>query len=57
VGDAAESGGGLDLVALFEALPAVPEADAPAEQDRDRRDVHAVDEPGGQEADPSPAPG
>jgi hypothetical protein len=39
VGDAAGRGGGLDLVVLLEALQSVPEADAPAEQDRDHRDV------------------
>lgn len=34
-----------DLVVLLEALQPVPEAHAPAEQDRDHHDVHVVDEP------------
>ena len=38
--------GGLDPVALLEALKSVPEAYAPAEQDRDHHCVHVVDEPG-----------
>ena len=42
-------GGGLDLVVLLEALQSVPEAYAPAEQDRDHHDVHVVDEPGSKE--------
>src|SRR6266498_3233931 len=49
VRDSAGRGGGLDLVALLEALRSVPEAYAPAEQDRDHHDVHVVDEPGSKE--------
>src|SRR6266498_4277430 len=49
VRDSAGRGGGLDLVVLLEALQSVPEAYAPAEQDRDHHDVHVVDEPGGKE--------
>jgi DNA-binding NarL/FixJ family response regulator len=47
--DSAGRGGGLDLVALLEALQSVPEAYASAEQDRDHHDVHVVDEPGSKE--------
>src|SRR3954447_16730496 len=47
--DSAGRGGGLDLVVLLDALESVPEAYASAEQDRDHRDVHVVDEPGGKE--------
>src|ERR671936_1335658 len=49
VRDAAGRGGGLDLVVLLEALQSLPEAYAPAEQDRDHHDVQVVDEPGGKE--------
>ena len=45
--DSAGRGGGLDLVVLLEAVQSVQEAYAPAEQDRDHRDVHVIDEPGG----------
>src|SRR5215203_7089238 len=47
--DSAGRGGGLDLIVLLEALQSVPEAYAPAEQDRDHHDVHVVDEPGSKE--------
>src|SRR5919106_6151777 len=47
--DSAGRGGGLDRVVLLEALQAVPEPDAPAEQNRNHHDVHVVDEPGGKE--------
>src|SRR6266498_2883919 len=49
VRDSAVRGGGLDLVVLLEALQSVPEAYAPAEQDRDHHDVHVVDKPGSEE--------
>src|SRR5688500_5893567 len=47
--DSAGRGRGLGPVVLLEALQPVPEAYAAAEQDRDHRDVHVVDEPRGQE--------
>src|SRR5438046_9573784 len=47
--DSAGRGDGLDPVVLLEALQSVPEAYAPAEQDRDHDDVHVVDEPGSKE--------
>src|SRR5436309_13688827 len=47
--DSAGRGGGLDVVVLLEALQAVPEAYASAEQDRDHHRVHVVDEPGSKE--------
>src|SRR2546429_3158538 len=47
--DSAGRGDGLDAVVLLEALQSVPEAYAPAEQDRDHDDVHVVDEPGSKE--------
>src|SRR4051794_7106492 len=47
--DSAGRGRGLELVVLLEALQFVPEPHAPAEQDRNHRDVHVVDEPGGKE--------
>src|SRR5688500_5872055 len=46
---AAGRGGCLDHVVPLEALQPVPQAFAPAEQDRDHRDVHVVDEPCGDE--------
>ena len=42
--DSAGRGDGLDPVVLLEALQSVPEAYAPAEQDRDHDDVQVVDE-------------
>src|SRR4029453_6279407 len=47
--DSAGRGGGFDLVVLLEALQAIPEPDASAEQDGDQHDVHMVDEPGSKE--------
>src|ERR671910_2827152 len=47
--DSAGRGGDLDLVVLLDALQTVPEAYASAEQDRDHRGVHVVDEPGSKE--------
>jgi tetratricopeptide (TPR) repeat protein len=47
--DSAGRGGGFDLIVLLEALQSVPEAYASPEQDGDHRDVHVVDESGGEE--------
>src|SRR5688572_4491739 len=47
--DSAGRGCGLDLVVLLEALQSVPEPHAPAEKDRDHRDVGVVNEPGSEE--------
>jgi len=41
--------GSFDVKAFFESLESVPQADAPPQQDRDHRDVHVVDESGGEE--------
>src|SRR5918911_4255296 len=49
VRDTARCGGGLDLVVRLEALQPLPQAHAPAEQDRHHREVHVVDEPGREE--------
>src|SRR6266508_5344656 len=38
-------GGGLDLIVLLEALQALPQARASAEQDRDHHDVHVSTSP------------
>src|SRR5918995_7047039 len=49
VGDAAGRGRGFDLVVLLQAFQPVPQSNAPAEHDRDDRDVQVVDEPCGEE--------
>ena len=46
VGDAGRRRGRLDPVAGLDVLEPFPEADAPAEQDRDHHDVRVVDQPG-----------
>src|SRR5215212_7079767 len=49
VGDAAGRGDQLDVVVVLEGLQAVPDADAPAEQDRDLDEMRVVDQSGGEE--------
>ena len=49
MGDTAGRGDGFYPVVLLKALQSIPEPDASAEQDRDQRDVHVVDEPCGKE--------
>src|SRR5580698_5286544 len=46
VGDAAGRAHRLDGEALLQALQAVPDGLAAAEEDRNERDVHVVDQPG-----------
>src|SRR6185312_15437488 len=49
VGDAAGGAHRLDCEALLQALQSVPEGLAAAEEDRHERDVHVVDQVGGEE--------